>query len=379
MTTPTPVHISIQLPNTPPRNETIHISPSMTVAQVRSLLCAAAEVNDSSRDVVVKLYDAKGEGLIPIGPSIVGNGSAEGERLRLVVKRATYIPDKPEEVKKVVDELNAVASVIQNVQQIKQRVDDIKQEAEEIQHGGLTHTPADDISHHSSTRPAIRRVRQVANLGIESPLIHNFSPSTIENLKHPTFDVWQWEDSEMVGLVESMYEDFGLIEHFAIEREKLHRFLQCARSSYNQNPFHNFRHCFCVTQMMYGLLYVTGVHEKLNKLEKLVLLTACIGHDLDHPGFNNAYQINANTELAIIYNDVSPLENHHSAVLFTILKSPETNILSNLSDADYKEVRKKIIECVLATDMAKHGEILARFKGFAEQGWSFEDPVQRGL
>lgn len=31
------------------------------------------------------------------------------------------------------------------------------------------------------------------------------------------------------------------------------------------------------------------------------------------------YQINAQTELAIRYNDISPLENHHAAVAFEIL------------------------------------------------------------
>ncbi|KAJ3057061.1 hypothetical protein HK097_001030 [Rhizophlyctis rosea] len=351
----------------------------MSAAEVRSLLCAAADVSDQARDVLLKLYDPTGEALLPIGANIPPNTNADGEQYRLVIKRANYVPQRPQEVKQVVEELNAVAAVVQNVKQIKQRVDDIKQEASEIQHGGLAHTPADDISSHAQTRPAIRRVRQVANLGIEAPLVHNFPPEVTENLKHPTFDVWQWEDSEMVGLVEQMFQEFGLIDEFNIEREKLHRFLQCARSSYNKNPFHNFRHCFCVTQMMYGLLHVTGVHEKLNKMEKLVLLTACIGHDLDHPGFNNAYQINANTELALIYNDVSPLENHHAAVLFTILKSPETNILANLSDADYKEVRKQIIQCILATDMAKHGDILARFKQYSEAGFNFEDPAQRQL
>lgn len=33
-----------------------------------------------------------------------------------------------------------------------------------------------------------------------------------------------------------------------------------------------------------------------------------------------SYQINARTELAIRYNDKSPLENHHCAVAFQILE-----------------------------------------------------------
>ena len=59
----------------------------MTAVQVRSLLCAAADVSDQARDVLLKLYDPKGEALIPIGPNIPPNSSVEGERYQLLVKR----------------------------------------------------------------------------------------------------------------------------------------------------------------------------------------------------------------------------------------------------------------------------------------------------
>lgn len=55
-----------------------------------------------------------------------------------------------------------------------------------------------------------------------------------------------------------------------------------------------------------------------------------------------SYQINARTELAIRYNDISPLENHHCAVAFQILSNPETNIFSNVDKDTYKRVRAVI-------------------------------------
>lgn len=64
--------------------------------------------------------------------------------------------------------------------------------------------------------------------------------------------------------------------------------------------------------MAYALLQATQLVKTLSMLELLVLMTSCLGHDLDHPGRNNAYQINAKTELAVIYNNNAPLENHHS-------------------------------------------------------------------
>ena len=41
----------------------------------------------------------------------------------------------------------------------------------------------------------------------------------------------------------------------------------------------------------------------------------------------------------IRYNDMSPLENHHCAVSFKILSSPECNIFSNLSEEEFKDIR----------------------------------------
>ena len=51
------------------------------------------------------------------------------------------------------------------------------------------------------------------------------------------------------------------------------------------------------------------------------------------------YQINARTELAIRYNDISPLENHHCAVAFQIFSNPETNIFANVDQTVFKRIR----------------------------------------
>ena len=58
---------------------------------------------------------------------------------------------------------------------------------------------------------------------------------------------------------------------------------------------------------MYGLIYLTDLQTYFEPLEILALIIAAVSHDLDHDGYNNAYQINASTHLALIYNDQSPL------------------------------------------------------------------------
>jgi len=61
----------------------------------------------------------------------------------------------------------------------------------------------------------------------------------------------------------------------------------CVQENYRNNPFHNFRHCFCVTQMMYGFIQLCGLLDRLSVEDMAVLITACVCHDLDHPGYNN--------------------------------------------------------------------------------------------
>lgn len=50
---------------------------------------------------------------------------------------------------------------------------------------------------------------------------------------------------------------------------------------------------------MYAIACRTNLSARLGDLEVLILLVSCICHDLDHPGYNNIYQINARTELAL--------------------------------------------------------------------------------
>ncbi|RNA26068.1 high affinity cGMP-specific 3 -5 -cyclic phosphodiesterase 9A-like isoform X2 [Brachionus plicatilis] len=193
---------------------------------------------------------------------------------------------------------------------------------------------------------------------------YQLSQETIQYLKTPTFNIWHWEANEMLTLIEHMYHELGLVREFNINPTTLKRWLLCIQANYRNNPFHNFRHCFCVAQMMYGMIHLCNLQSCMTKIEIATLITAAICHDLDHPGYNNAYQINARTELAIRYNDISPLENHHCAVAFQILSNPACNIFFNASDETFKEIRGNMVKLILATDMAKHKEILAELEEY---------------
>ena len=95
---------------------------------------------------------------------------------------------------------------------------------------------------------------------------------------------------------------------------------------------------------MYGLIWITNLNKIFDPIEIISLLVAAISHDLDHDGYNNQYQVNANTPLAMIYNDQSPLEMYHCAVAFSILTKENCNILNSLSREKYKLFREIVIE-----------------------------------
>ncbi|XP_041699650.1 high affinity cGMP-specific 3',5'-cyclic phosphodiesterase 9A isoform X1 [Coregonus clupeaformis] len=191
---------------------------------------------------------------------------------------------------------------------------------------------------------------------------YHLSQETVEALRQPTFDVWQWEPNEMLSCLEHMYHDLNLVKDFNMNPITLKRWLLCIHDNYRVNPFHNFRHCFCVTQMMYSMICLCSLQEIFTQVDILILMTAAVCHDLQHPGYNNTYQINARTELAVRYNDISPLENHHCAVAFQIFSQPDCNIFSTFDAEAFKQIRQGIITLILATDMARHGEILDSFK-----------------
>ena len=58
------------------------------------------------------------------------------------------------------------------------------------------------------------------------------------------------------------------------------------------------------------------------------------------------------------------LENFHAASLFQLLRQrPDLNIFASLPRAKFKEVRKIIIECIMATDPAVHYEYVSKLAG----------------
>uniref|UniRef100_A0A1A9WT28 PDEase domain-containing protein n=1 Tax=Glossina brevipalpis TaxID=37001 RepID=A0A1A9WT28_9MUSC len=69
-------------------------------------------------------------------------------------------------------------------------------------------------------------------------------------LRLPAFDSYEWSDADIIHLMQTMFTELGFIEKFNIPIDTLREWLYEVYKHYNEVPFHNFRHCFCVAQML---------------------------------------------------------------------------------------------------------------------------------
>eukprot|EP00928_Gymnodinium_smaydae_P096773 TRINITY_DN8615_c0_g1_i1.p1 TRINITY_DN8615_c0_g1~~TRINITY_DN8615_c0_g1_i1.p1 ORF type:complete len:601 (-),score=110.48 TRINITY_DN8615_c0_g1_i1:1196-2998(-) len=160
---------------------------------------------------------------------------------------------------------------------------------------------------------------------------------------------------------------FDLLERFQIPANAQVRWIMAIAEQYAANAYHNWRHAVDVTQFSHLALTRGGLAEHLTHQDILAFLVAAIGHDVAHTGTNNAFLIKTCDTLALVYNDRSPLENMHAHVTFQTLRRPGLDFFSGVDESQYRNLRAKIVDCILATDMASHFELVDKFEVLSEQ------------
>lgn len=116
----------------------------------------------------------------------------------------------------------------------------------------------------------------------------------------------------------------------------------------------------------------------MNPGEVLSILLAAAIHDFDHPGYTNSFLIATGHPLAILYNDRSVLENHHVASAWKLMVSnAKFEFLSGLDATLLNKIRLSTIELVLSTDLAKHFQIIDRWKSLFDKPFSLANPESR--
>ncbi|KAG6804439.1 high affinity cAMP-specific and IBMX-insensitive 3',5'-cyclic phosphodiesterase 8 isoform X1 [Apis mellifera caucasica] len=128
------------------------------------------------------------------------------------------------------------------------------------------------------------------------------------------------------------------------------------------NRYHNSTHAADVLQAAAMFMQTERLKQVLEPLDEVATLIAAAAHDIDHPGRSSQFLCNSDNKLAILYNDLTVLESHHAALTFKLtLSDDNVNIFKNLERDTYKQVRQSVIDMILATEMTKHFEHLAKF------------------
>nr|XP_048288480.1 cGMP-inhibited 3',5'-cyclic phosphodiesterase A [Myodes glareolus] len=203
-----------------------------------------------------------------------------------------------------------------------------------------------------------------------------------------------------------LFEDMGLFEAFKIPVREFMNYFHALEIGYRDIPYHNRIHAtdvlhavwYLTTQPIPGLPSVISDHGSASDsdsdsgfthghmgyvfskmyhvsddkygclsgnipaLELMALYVAAAMHDYDHPGRTNAFLVATSAPQAVLYNDRSVLENHHAAAAWNLFMSrPEYNFLGNLDHVEFKHFRFLVIEAILATDLKKHFDFVAKF------------------
>uniref|UniRef100_A0A4W6F551 Phosphodiesterase n=1 Tax=Lates calcarifer TaxID=8187 RepID=A0A4W6F551_LATCA len=165
----------------------------------------------------------------------------------------------------------------------------------------------------------------------------------------------------------TIFQERDLLKSFKIPADTFITFMMTLEDHYHADvAYHNNIHAADVVQSTHVLLSTPALEAVFTDLEILAALFASAIHDVDHPGVSNQFLINTNSELALMYNDSSVLENHHLAVGFKLLQEDNCDIFQNLSKKQRQSLRKIVIDMVLATDMSKHMNLLADLKTMVE-------------
>ncbi|KAH7126763.1 hypothetical protein B0J11DRAFT_432433 [Dendryphion nanum] len=158
------------------------------------------------------------------------------------------------------------------------------------------------------------------------------------------------------------------LAQWAMSVDDLTVFLLASRTAYNDFVlYHNFRHVTDVLQALFQFLVQIGIlppypynaelkesnptspiAQLLKPFDALTLLISAIGHDVGHPGVNNAFLVALNAPLAQLYNDRSVLESFHCAAYSQILRRYWPKAFADSA------MRKLMINSILATDMGLH-------------------------
>eukprot|EP00960_Hanusia_phi_P066740 766462-Hanusia_phi.AAC.10 len=197
-------------------------------------------------------------------------------------------------------------------------------------------------------------------------------------------DEWGWSPFELAeasgmrpiqALGWHLLSRWNVMEELMIDESTMRNWLAFVESKYKKNPYHNAIHASDILQTVHFMLHGGNLARYMTQRQITAILLAALVHDLGHDGLNNNYHKNSISQRALMYNDQSIQENYHLFLLFSSMDAKaEIDIFHRLSQENFWELRKSIIDMVLFTDMSKHFMLLKDLKETCEAD-SLEDKL----
>ncbi|CAG9540732.1 unnamed protein product, partial [Cercopithifilaria johnstoni] len=238
--------------------------------------------------------------------------------------------------------------------------------------------------HHTMLYNQIKRSEEKYRVALEVLAYHSVcNKEEVSKLKSVTIednitelDKFEFNGFQLTELEKPLYAVYMFRTlfkgKFNYDEDDLVRFILTVRKNYRQVAYHNWVHGWTVAQAMYCLLRATTI---FTLKQSLALYIACLCHDLDHRGKNNAYMKSMCSPLASIYS-TSVMEHHHFNQTVIILQQVGHNILKSFSSEEYKDILGIIKHCILSTDLASFANNRAAVEAILSDGtfsWDNED------
>ena len=219
-------------------------------------------------------------------------------------------------------------------------------------------------------------VRQQTQETVSDALVHQVLGLELEQLVKDTlltnqFDIFGLREEFdnaydlSVRCCVALFEAQGSLARFGCPADVMCRFVLACRDKYRFVPYHNFYHAVDVCQTLYTFLYCGGGEELLTPIECYVLLITALVHDLDHMGLNNSFHLKTDSPLGMLSSasgNNSVLEVHHCNEAIIIIGDANKNIFCGLDTKATTLAYRRLIDCVLATDMARHQDLVSQFE-----------------
>jgi len=163
-------------------------------------------------------------------------------------------------------------------------------------------------------------------------------------------------------LVLRMFRELGFMEKFKINPTALASLVLAIRKNYRDVYYHNWFHALAVAHTFYIISRLVNLDIYLHKWEQYAIFVACLCHDIDHRGKNNAFQKKSGSALGELYDDGSTMEKHHFNHAVSIIRQDQNNIFGPLDGEQWEKILGHIKLTIIATDLALHFPNLKEFK-----------------